>query len=68
MLPATGSTMTAAMPPGAGASARRTASRSLNGTVIVSAASAAGTPGLSGIANVAPPEPALTSRLSAWPW
>ena len=47
---------------------RRTASRSLNGTVSVSAASALGTPRLSGTPKVAPPEPAFTSRLSAWPW
>jgi hypothetical protein len=46
----------------------RTACRSLKATVSVSAASAAGTPLLSGTPNVAPPEPAFTSRLSACPW
>ncbi len=67
MLPATGSTITAATASRCRARTVRTASRSLNGTVTVRAASAAGTPRLSGMEKVAPPEPALTSRLSAWP-
>jgi hypothetical protein len=67
MLPATGSTMIAATSPGCASSWRRTASTSLNGTVRVSAASAFGTPRLSGTPKVAPPDPAFTSRLSAWP-
>src|SRR5216117_540738 len=46
----------------------RSASRSLNGALRVSAASGAGTPPESGIEKVAPPDPAFTSRLSAWPW
>jgi hypothetical protein len=37
----------------------------LKDTVSVSSASAAGTPLLSGMPKVAPPEPAFTSRLSA---
>ena len=67
MFPATGSTITAAISPPRSRKIARTASRSLYATVSVSAASAAGTPALSGIENVAPPEPARTSRLSAWP-
>ena len=65
MFPATGSTSTAATSPGRASRMRATAPRSLNGTATVSAASAAGTPWLSGTPKVAPPEPALTRRLSA---
>ena len=65
MFPATGSTITAAISLPRASKIARTAPTSLNGTVSVSAASAAGTPRLSGIPKVAPPEPALTSRLSA---
>ena len=36
--------------------------------VSVLRAKSAGTPALSGSENVAPPDPAFTSRLSAWPW
>ncbi len=68
MLPATGSTITAAISAPRASNTARTASRSLNGSATVSAASAGGTPRLSGTPNVAPPEPAFTSRLSAWPW
>ena len=68
MLPATGSTMTAAIRSPRRRKRSHTASRSLKATVSVSSASAAGTPLLSGMPNVAPPEPAFTSRLSAWPW
>ncbi len=67
MFPATGSTTTTATSPPRAAMKRATASRSLKGSATVSAASAAGTPPLSGTPNVAPPEPALTRRLSAWP-
>ena len=65
MLPATGSTMTAAISRPRSRKSVRTASRSLNGAVSVSCASGPGTPALSGIEKVAPPEPALTRRLSA---
>jgi len=65
MLPATGSTMTAAISRPRSRKMARTASRSLNGAVSVSCASGSGTPALSGIENVAPPEPAFTRRLSA---
>ena len=53
---------------GCSASARATASRSFQGTTTVSAACAAVTPGLAGIAGVARPEPASASRPSKWPW
>src|SRR5437867_3869305 len=68
MLPATGSTMTAAISSPRARKSARSASRSLNGALRVSAASGAGTPPESGIEKVAPPDPAFTSRLSAWPW
>ena len=55
-------------PPRSGRRARRTRSsprtRSLNGSTIVCAATAAGTPALPGIASVATPEPASTSSPS----
>ena len=65
MLPATGSTITAAIVSPRARKSAWTASRSLNGTLRVSAASGAGTPPESGIEKVAPPEPAFTRRLSA---
>ena len=68
MLPATGSTMTAAISPGAAAKQAATLSRSLNGAVSVSCAVARGTPGLSGTPKVAAPEPALIRKASPWPW
>ena len=68
MLPATGSTMTTATSPPRAAISRSTAPRSLKGAVSVIRARASGTPRLSGTPKVAPPEPALTRRLSAWPW
>ena len=67
MLPATGSTTTAAMP-GCASNVAATAAASLNGTTMVCAANAAGTPGESGSPSVATPEPAEASRPSAWPW
>ena len=38
------------------------------GTITVSAACAAVTPGLAGMPCVARPEPASASRPSTWPW
>ncbi len=63
-----GSTMTAASSFRFRAKTARTASGSLKGTVIVSAASAAGIPALSGCPKVSAPEPAFTSSESTCPW
>ncbi len=63
-LAATGSTMIAAIRPGCAANAAATASRSLYGSTTVSLAAPAVTPAEPGIASVASPEPASTSRLS----
>ena len=68
MLAAIGSTITAAISGPNAANAERTPARSLYGRLIVSLATPAETPALSGVPNVIAPEPALTSRLSAWPW
>ena len=68
MLPATGSTITAAISAARSRNTRWTAARSLKGTVTVRRARLAGTPALSGSEKVAPPDPALTSKLSACPW
>ena len=68
MLPATGSTMTAAISSPRRAKTSSTAIASLKGTVSVSAAVPAVTPGLSGRPSVATPEPACTSSESPWPW
>ena len=50
------------------ASAASSASGSFHGTITVSAACAAVTPGLAGIPCVARPEPASASKPSTWPW
>ncbi|MNJ64666.1 hypothetical protein D3C77_606330 [compost metagenome] len=68
MLPATGSTMMQATSWPTSASIFSTASMSLNGRVRVCLAKAAGTPAELGTPWVSKPEPALTSRLSEWPW
>jgi hypothetical protein len=68
MLPAMGSTMTAAISPAFSANRRSTASRSLYGASRVSAVTAAGTPGEEGTPIVAAPEPAATRNGSACPW
>ncbi|MNE90265.1 hypothetical protein D3C80_1877620 [compost metagenome] len=68
MLPATGSTMIQATSWPTSASIFSTASMSLNGRVSVCLANAAGTPAELGTPWVRAPEPALTSRLSEWPW
>ena len=68
MLPATGSTMTAASRAPWASTAARTPSASLNAQTTVSAATPAGTPGEDGIPSVAEPEPAAASSPSAWPW
>ena len=49
-------------------SARASADGSFHATTTVSAAIAAGTPGLAGIACVASPDPAWASRPSECPW
>jgi len=64
MLPAMGSTITAAIASGCARNAPSTASRSLNATTMVSPAIAGGTPADEGCPNVSAPEPAFTSRLS----
>ena len=66
-LPTYGSTITAAISSPRRRNTPAAASASLNGTVRVSCASAAGTPGLSGSPRVATPLPALTRKLSPWP-
>ncbi len=58
MLPATGSSRTAAIWPGYRAKASATASASLNGQRIVSAVAPAVTPGLFGVPSVVAAEPA----------
>ncbi|MNE97867.1 hypothetical protein D3C80_1962880 [compost metagenome] len=68
MLPATGSTMMQAISLPYWVKASRTESRSLNTQVRVCLAKSAGTPGLLGWPRVSAPEPAFTSRESAWPW
>ena len=64
MLPATGSTMIAAIVSPISSNNLRTASESLYGNVIVFSATPCGTPGLSGTPKVARPEPAFTKRAS----
>ena len=69
MLPQTGSTITAAMgEPACGRNAAASPSRSFHATVTVSAAVPGVTPAEPGSPSVAAPEPAFTSRQSAWPW
>ena len=65
MLPTTGSTMTAAISLPRDSKRARSAGRSLNASVAVLLAVAAGTPAESGTPNVAAPEPAFTKRKSA---
>ena len=67
MLPATGSTITAAMSAFSSKS-RASASTSLYGATSVSATAPGVTPGESGSPSVATPDPAWTRRRSAWPW
>ena len=61
MFPATGSTITAATESSSSGTA-------LYGATVVSAATAAGTPGVDGIPSVSTPEPASASSESTWPW
>lgn len=68
MLPGAASVITQAISPGCAANAARTASRSLYGSTIVSPACAPVTPGVSGSAKVARPEPAAASSASTCPW
>ena len=58
MLPATGSTITQARSSPCPSASARAASRSLNAQTRVSAVTAAGTPGVLGMASVASPDPA----------
>lgn len=64
MLPGEASVITQAISPGWAAKAACTASRSLYGSTIVSLAWAPVTPGVSGSAKVATPEPAAASSES----
>jgi hypothetical protein len=68
MLPGTPSTIAQARSAPWAANARSSASSSLNGTTIVPAVTAAGTPGDDGIPSVASPDPASASSASTWPW
>ena len=68
MLPATGSTMTAAICSRAPAKASLHRSTELNGSARVVSAKLCGTPAVSAMPSVATPEPALTSSESTWPW
>ena len=69
MLPTTGSTMTAAMlAPARREERARAPPRRCNGSVTVLRGRLAGTPAESGTPSVAAPDPAFTSRKSAWPW
>ncbi|SIN04867.1 Uncharacterised protein [Mycobacteroides abscessus subsp. abscessus] len=68
MLQGAASVITAAIFPGCSSKAFRTASRSLYGSTMVSAAVAAVTPAEPGIARVATPEPASDSSASTCPW
>ena len=68
MLAASGSRMNAAISPWNFVNAASRAPASLYGTIVVSAASSSGTPGLPAMPSVARPEPAATRKESAWPW
>ena len=68
MLPATGSTMTAATCSPASLKTCSACSALLNSKVMVCFAVSAGTPGEVGTPRVSAPEPALTNSASAWPW
>ena len=65
MFPTTGSTMSAATAPRWLPRSAATDSRLLNRAVSVSAATAEGTPGLSGTLSVIAPDPALMRNASA---
>ena len=67
MLPAIGSSRTAATWPGNRSRTSATALASLNGQRIVSCAAPAVTPGLLGVPSVVAAEPAWTSRASMCP-
>jgi len=68
MLPTTGSTMTAAMRWPRAEKSSFNCAKLLYAMVVVLPAALAGTPAESGTPRVAAPEPAFTSRKSAWPW
>jgi hypothetical protein len=68
MLPAAASVMTAAMVSPRALKAASTADRSLYGSTTVSAVAAPVTPGVSGSASVATPDPAAASSASTCPW
>jgi hypothetical protein len=67
MFPAIGSTMTAAILSALASHSASRNRRSLYGASSVSAATAAGTPGLVGTPSVIAPDPAFTRKPSAWP-
>jgi len=68
MLPATGSTMTAAISSPRSAKSSSRPSPSLYSRSSVSAVVALVTPGLSGSESVSTPLPAAARKASAWPW
>ena len=68
MLPATGSTITAAMRSPCPRNAASSASTELYGSAMVVRAKPSGTPALSAMPSVAIPLPAFTSSESTCPW
>ncbi len=68
MLPATGSTMRAAISSPRSANSSVSDSTSLYSTSSVSAVVALVTPGLSGSESVSTPLPAAARNASEWPW
>jgi len=68
MLPAIGSIMTQAISRPRSAKACSSASTLLYSSTSVCCTTSGGTPALVGWPKVASPDPALTSRASAWPW
>ena len=68
MLPAIGSIITQAIFAPCRANASSSWARLLYSRTSVCCTTSAGTPALVGWPKVARPEPALTSRASAWPW
>ena len=68
MFPGYGSTITAAIEPGASRKACSMASGSLKGSTTVSAAVPSVTPAELGTPAVSAPDPAAIKNESAWPW
>ena len=68
MLPAMGSIIKQAISAPCSVKASSSCAKLLYSSTSVSCTTSAGTPALVGLPKVARPEPALTSRASAWPW